>query len=356
MGFTLLEVMLVASLFSVIGMMATGVFLNVSRGQQQVGSKNTLYDDAQFILDQLTKEIASGAIDYEEYYNRIVVEGKPGMNFGHYASQFYYDLVKKQNCPVTSPTCVHIGKNPPASNFPEKSSALYQAGVNEGGIFCKNFEPIFSTSKGHACVTQLYVINPDGTRKTFVAPEKIYWEGSNEKKTSYVLSRAQMVQYTDANGKAIAHLFRCENGEICSGKLPGLKTINIDSPKTIDLTYPDPDDLEGKGGLGETPVDKAYNKGMNFLPFTPSRVNIKSVKFYIGPPEDPRKAIGEANEDAGTVTNVHQPRVTILLTIEPISNVKNGTDYPALTAQTTVTPGMFTEIESYPPQMEAKGK
>lgn len=349
---------MVASLFSIVGMMATGVFLNVSRGQQQVGSKSTLYDDAQFILDQLSKEIAGGAVDYEEYYNRIVLEGMPGMNFGHYASQFYYDLVETKTCPKTSPTCVNIGKNPPASNFPEKSSAFYQAGVSGEGIFCDDFEPIFSTAKGHTCVTQLYVITPDGTRKTFIAPEKIYWEGSNEKKTSYILSRAQMVAYKDAKGDTIAHLFQCEKGkEMCSGELTGLKTINLNnSPATVDLTYPDPDDLKGVKGQGATAIEKAYNQGKDFLPFTPSRVNIKSMRFYIGPPEDPRKAIGEANEDAGTVTNVHQPRVTIVLTIEPISNVKSGTSYPALTAQTTVTPGMFTEIGSYPPQMEAKGK
>ncbi len=356
-GFTLLEVMLAASLFSVVGMMSTGAFLNLSRGQQQVGSRNTLYDDAQFILDQLSKEISGGAIDYEEYYNRIVLGGEPGMNYGHYAAQFYYNLKNKiSGCPVVDPSCVNTGKNPSMGNFPEKSNAFYQSGVTAGGIFCDGFEPIFSTSKGHACVTQLYIINPDGTKKTFIAPEKIYWDESDDTKISYVMSRAMMVGYEDAAKNTIPHVFHCENDDsACSGR-EKISTINISPPQNgLLIYYPDPADLLGQNGFG-TPIEKAYNNGSDFVPFTPSRVNIKSIKFYISPAEDPHKGFSEANEQNGTVTNVYQPKVTIVLTLEPISNVKSGTSYPLLTAQTTVTPGLFAEVVSYPPQMVKKGK
>lgn len=352
-GFTLLEVLLAACLFSVVGMMATGVFLNLSRGQQQVSSRNTLYDDAQFILDQLTKEIGSNAIDYEEYYNRIVVKGKPGMNYGQYAAQFYYDLATpKDECPTTNPLCVNVGTNPSIGNFPEKSNAFYKAGVTSD-IFCSGFEPIFSTSKDHACVKQLYLINPDGTKKFFIAPEKIDWDVTNNK-SSYVLSRAMMVAYADANGNnSIPHLFRCETNSLC--KFPyNVSTLNIASPANVDLSYPDPDDLKGTTGLGNTFIDKAYDGGKNFVPFTPSRVNIKYIKFLISPTEDPHKAFAEMNGDMGTITNIHQPKVTVVLTVEPLSNAKNGTNYPSLTVQTTVTPGLFTEVMSYPPQMVKK--
>lgn len=354
-GFTLLEVLLAACLFSVVGMMATGVFLNLSRGQQQVSSRNTLYDDAQFILDQLTKEIGSNAIDYEEYYNRIVLKGNPGMNYGQYAARFYYDLATpKDECPTTNPLCVNVGTNPSIGNFPEKSNAFYKAGTTAPDIFCSGFEPIFSTSKGHACVKQLYLINPDGTKKFFIAPEKIDWDVTNNK-SSYVLSRAMMVAYTDAAGNnSIPHLFHCETDSMCTKRLE-VDTLNITPPVMNKLLYyPDPDDLKGTLGQGDTPIDKAYNGGKNFVPFTPSRVNIKYIKFLISPTEDPHKAFAEANADMGTITNVHQPKVTIVLTVEPLSNAKNGTNYPSLTVQTTVTPGLFTEVMSYPPQMVKK--
>ncbi len=345
-GFTLLEVLLAACLFSVVGMMATGVFLNLSRGQQQVGSRNTLYDDAQFILDQLTKEIGSNAIDYEEYYNRIVLKGNPGMNYGQYAAEFYYDLKKpKAGCPETNPLCVNVGTNPSIGNFPEKSNAFYKAGTTAPTIFCDGFEPIFSTSKDHACVKQLYLINPDGTKKFFIAPEKINWDQTH---ISNVLSRAMMVAYADANGNnSIPHLFHCEKDSICPTPPESATTLNITSPAKVDLRYPNPADL-----LGGANVEAAYNNGNNFVPFTPSRVNIQSIKFFISPTEDPHKAFAEANADMGTITNVHQPKVTVVLTVEPLSNAKSGTNYPSLTVQTTVTPGLFTEVMSYPPQME----
>lgn len=350
-GFTLLEVLIAASLFSVVGMMATSVFLNLSRGQQQVSSRNTLYDDAQFILDQLTKEINSGSIDYEEYYNRIVIGGKPGMNHGYYAAQFYYRLFNngKDSCAKTSSDCVNTGTNPSIGNFPDKSNAFYSSGVTST-IFCSGFEPIFTTSKGHACVKELYLLNPDGTKKTFIAPEKLDWGGPD--KLSYVLSRASMISYADSLGNnSVPHVFRCENDINCSKQVDGIITQNIASPENIAaLKYPDMD----FAGAGKNPIEKAYNGGKDFVPFTPSRVNIKNIAFFISPTEDPHKAFAEANENEGMITNVHQPKVTIVLTLEPISNVKGGTSYPPLTVQTTVTPGLFVEVPSYPPQMVKK--
>ena len=349
-GFTLLEVLVAASLFSVVGMMATSVFLNLSRGQQQVSSRNTLYDDAQFILDQLTKEINSGSIDYEEYYNRIVLKGKPGMNHGYYAAQFYYHLLNgKDSCALTNSSCVNTGMNPSIGNFPDKSNAFYSSGATST-IFCSGFEPVFTTSKGHACVQELYLLNPDGTKKTFIAPEKLDWGGPD--KLSYVLSRASMISYADSLGNnSVPHVFHCENDSNCSKQVDGIITQNIASPdKIAALTYPD----IGTMGLAGSVVEKAYNGGKDFVPFTPSRVNIKNIAFFISPTEDPHKAFAETNENEGMITNVHQPKVTIVLTLEPISNVKGGTSYPPLTVQTTVTPGLFVEVPSYPPQMVKK--
>ena len=121
------------------------------------------------------------------------------------------------------------------------------------------------------------------------------------------------------------------------------------SNSSVKLNYPDPADPETIDGAG-TSIDKAYNNGQDYVPFTPSRVNIKNIEFFISPTEDPHKAFAE-EPDTGP-TKIFQPRVTIVLTVEPLSNVKSGTNYAPLTVQTTVTPGIFTEVESYPPQMQ----
>ena len=176
-GFTLIEVLVAASLFSVVGMMATSVFMNLSRGQQQIGSRSTIYDDAQFILDSLTRQISSNAIDYEEYYNQVVLDGMPGMHYGEYASQFYYDVKNKERgCDSADPTCVNIGSNPSSGNFPESNNAFYEPGISlNEKLFCQGFDPIFTKTKNHACMKQLFLINPDGNKKTLIAPEKVDW-------------------------------------------------------------------------------------------------------------------------------------------------------------------------------------
>jgi|GEM_PF-2073088 prepilin-type N-terminal cleavage/methylation domain-containing protein len=356
-AFTLIEVLVAVSLFGAVGVIGSTVYLNISRGQQTVGARNSLYDDAQFILDELSREIRSSGLDYEEYYNRIVLGGKPGMNFGHYASQFYYDTdTGALNCITGAKNCSNVGKHPTIGNFPEKLNAFYKAGVTSD-IFCDGFEPLFSTTKNHVCVKELYLMNGDGTKKTFIAPESIDWKDSKSQKPPHVLSRASMVAAKDAKNNVLPHLFRCENDSLCPSKPLTISTLNLKEPTTLDLTYPDPKDLTGADGTPKIlnkdteAVTQAYNDGKNFVPFTPSRVDIKSIRFFISPSEDPLKAFGEENPNAATITLIHQPQITILLTIQPSSNVRYKTSHKELTVQTTVTPGLFAAVNSYPPQM-----
>lgn len=353
-GFTLLEVLVATSLFASVGLMGTGVYLNLTRGQQQVMSRNLLYDDAQFILDKLSRDIATNGLDYEEYYNQIVLGGKPGMNFGHYASQFYYNTDKASSgCPdISQGKCSNIGKNPPTGNFPEKNNAFYKAGVEAPKIFCQGFDPLFSTGKNHACVTQLFLINQVGTKKTMIGREKIDW--GSDKATS-VLSRATMILAEDY-GTLFPRLFRCVPGT-CDKKLI-ITTLNVSTPPSLEVKYPDPDDLDNtdvsltsSASSDAKYLSGAYNEGKNFVPFTPSRVDIEDIKFYVSPAEDPHRSYAESNLNKGTLTTVHQPKIIISLTIQPSSNVRYKTKHSSLTVQTTVTPGLFAEVASYPPQM-----
>lgn len=376
-GFTLLEVLIAASIFSIIGMLATSIFINLSQNKQKITARNLVYDDAQFILDRLTREISSNTIDYEEYYNQLIIGGKPGMNFGRYASQFYYNIdpsnstspcddLKKQN---NKKSCVNTGENPRNGNFPDSANAFYTSGVDPvataNAIYCQGFQPYFSATKFHACVRQLFLINGDGNRKVLIASEDVDW--GDGKSASHVLSQTSLKSFEvpNSNGTTttIPHIFTCEFGPLCTDGASILYSQMMNLPnsvpaKDIDVKLPTNRDLEeltaepvtGTVTSEQLPIARAYAK--NFIPFTPSRVNIKDIKFYISPVEDPHKGFAEANENNGTVTNIHQPTVTIVLTVEPVSNVRYNTNYPLLTVQTTVTPGLFAEIPSYPPQMQ----
>lgn len=367
-GFTLLEVLIAASIFSIVGMLATSIFVNLNQNRQKITSRNLLYDDAQFILDSLSRYISSNTIDYEEYYNQTVLGGKPGMNFGHYAARFYYHLAQPaggnnytscidlKNPADAKKSCVNTGKHPSSGNFPDSANAFYRSGnvlgADAGNIHCNTttFPPYFTSTKYFACVKRLFLINSDASRKTMIAPERISWEGSN---FSHVLSQATLRSFeTTANGviTSVPRVFTCEQN--CSSNPDAdIAVINTQNVLTIlknQILLPSNEHLDDPNDS----VAQAYDD--DFTPFTPSRVNIKDLKFFISPVEDPHRAFAEANDNNGTKTNIHQPVVTIVLTIEPISNVRYGTTYPALTVQTTVTPGLFTEIPSYPPQMKSQ--
>ncbi len=369
-GFTLLEVLIAASVFAIIGVLATTIFMNLSRDKQRITSRNFLYDDAQFILDELSRKITSNTIDYEEYYNQLVLQGKPGMNFGRYAAKFYYnlknntsdciDLSKNDN----KKSCVNTGKNPPSGNTSDNANAFYASGVTptseSANILCKGFLPFFSSTKNHACVKQLFLTDSNARKKTFIARERIDWGSASESKESFVLAQASMIPAESSDKKiAFSKIYTCKVPS-CSGQ----KIVNPDQlintpskPITpLVILYPDTKDLQAIDEVlkenvtsSQSPIAKAYEK--DFIPFTPSRINVKDITFYITPVEDPYKAFAESYENVGMKTNIHQPKVTIVLTVEPISNVKYGTNYPSLTVQTTVVPGLFSEVFSYPPQL-----
>lgn len=359
-GFTLLEVLVAASIFSIIGMLATSIFVNISQNRQKIASRTQIYDDAQFILDQLSHEIASNTIDYEEYYNRLVIGGNPGMNFGRYATKFYYNTADgkaNDDCADLSKSdpksCVNTGRNPrnPDQNGPNTDSdanAFYSSSAKpDSNIFCPPDPNISAntTNKNNACVTQLFLINADGNHKTIIAPEKIDW-GGQINNTSSVLSRASMTPVEVTIGgqpTKLSHIFTCAT---CLKTSQPLTLINSPAGVTNPMTvhYPDPDSLSQGADLVKT-----YAK--DFIPFTPSRVDIMSIKFSISPVEDPYKAFAETHYDSNNHFIVHQPNVTISLQVQPISNRRFGTNYPPITVETKVTPGLFAEVQSYPPQM-----
>ncbi len=66
-GFTLLELIVAAAIFSIALLVATGLFVSITRGQKRVQSLSKVQDDARFVLEQMTQSVRLEGIDYSYY-------------------------------------------------------------------------------------------------------------------------------------------------------------------------------------------------------------------------------------------------------------------------------------------------
>lgn len=69
-GFTLLELIVAAAIFSIALLVATGLFVSVTRGQKRVQSLSKVQDDARFVLEQMAQAVRIDGIDYNYYLDR----------------------------------------------------------------------------------------------------------------------------------------------------------------------------------------------------------------------------------------------------------------------------------------------
>ncbi len=67
-GFTLIEMLIATSLFSVVILTSTDIFLRVQRAQRQAALLEKTQSVTRFFLARVTQEIQSGSIDYGYYY------------------------------------------------------------------------------------------------------------------------------------------------------------------------------------------------------------------------------------------------------------------------------------------------
>lgn len=370
-GFTLIEMLIASALFGVIGSLALTLFINMSRSSSTFALREIILDDAQFMMNTLVREISDNAIDYEEYFNRTVIKGEFGMNFGQYAAQFYYSEKvnpgQQNNCDNLDITyggkkdsCINTGKNPPATNkLPGDGSAFTSPNFTayedpekpeEQKIFCKDFDPeneLRINKRNYVCVQHLYLISPDGKKKIIIAPE-----GESEGKGStHVLSRVEMVWPSkDDQG-----IFTCNPEKTpCTGGSPEITLMNSAKNKAPKVQIPDVQDLSDKN-------DDDENE--DFIPFTPRRINIRSIKFFLSPVEDPIKAFSEGEDplkgfsekEINAKYAIKQPSIMIVLEVEPSANVSSGKESSRITLQKLVTIPILQEIKSFPPHMQCAG-
>ena len=66
-GFSIIELLIATSIFSVIGLASLGIFTSVLNGQRKALAQSRLQREAQLIMETVTKKIRTSRVDYTEY-------------------------------------------------------------------------------------------------------------------------------------------------------------------------------------------------------------------------------------------------------------------------------------------------
>lgn len=331
-GFTLIEVLLASFIFTIIGMMAITIFVNILHIQRKVELENAMYEDARFMMERIAREVRKNTIDYEEYYNKLVDDNLYGVKYGCYASRFYdpgsngklgiscsnpIQDPANQACLIIDKTSydVNTGQNPYTRNPPARP-ANAMCDENTPAVSCTPPKDLHQQD-------ELYLIDSTGTEKTLLAKKTIVAENNVDVDTLALLR----LDGEDNDEDGIAenwtkcdnnnNPFCCAEGFVCPDTMPSLEWTLT---KNLGNTY------------------------MGFIPISPSRTTIKTLQFVVAPLEDPRKAFDESSPDIQ-----QQPHVTVLLTVGPSANVlQNYTgEIPSITLQTTITSRVYNEVRSF---------
>lgn len=368
-GFTLVELLIAMSLFTLAAVISSNILIDVVKLEKKTSIQNAIYEDLRIILQQLTNEIQSGTIDYEEYYSQSVVQalnpptGGPfyGINYGVYGSRFYnpgQSLKTLQNPAYTTQNPDDLGIE---CSFPENaeeeceiyytSSADSDTGKNpfdesdKADAFCDETLIPNSCIDGRNQVKELYLIDATGTKKTIIGRKLLNIADD------WAIGIVRM-EGRDLDQNGVIDVFTCTNEFTCAVHDP--LELNFFGPNGA-VQYPDAQELvEAQTGdyilslPQQSDLDIAFEPNTSqFLPISPLRANVTDLRFIIVPVEDPYKAFAEQDL-------LSHPAVKIIITLDLANIVKD--EYPGgvaafddITVQTTVAAGVLREIDSYPP-------
>ncbi|MFH1533846.1 MAG: prepilin-type N-terminal cleavage/methylation domain-containing protein [Nitrospirota bacterium] len=361
-GLSLIEVLIAVSLFAIVAMISSSILIDIVQLEKKSSVQNAIYEDLRIMLQLLTKEIQSGTIDYDEYYNYCVIQGADagaffGVNHGVYGSRFFdpgksldpdpFYVVENPKdlglecsymsggeCEVvyTLSTDLNTGQNP-FYGVAADANAFEDRGV--GG--CKN------GGVTDGITDHLFLIDNTGTQKTLIAKKLI----NILPDVDYAIGLVRM-RGIDIDQNGLVDTFTCLDEFDCDANVAGALTLPY-----LDLVGKSPleivNDLINPITLPqELDLNSLFDaNATQFVPISPLRADIQELKFIIQPLEDPYKAFAEPDSRA-------HPTVTIILTVGLSENAE--LDYPGefepITVQTTVAAGVLGRIETYPPVNE----
>lgn len=340
-GFTLVEILIAVSLFASVGLISLTIFINITRIQGQLALENAIYEDARFMMERISRSIRNNAIDYEEYFNKTLdSDNKYGEMYGCYAAQFYNPGSGNDTFLVTNLGFLGAYCNDGNPYTGQDDCVVYKpsvdlntgeyphrglVGADASNAFCASYlfnSPAGCSPANENEVSELYLINADGTLKTIFASKKV-----NDSPNEYALAQVQK-RGEDRNGDGLTESWNgCNsvaNNLCCTG--------DYDCPvngTTLETT------LTTTAGIYE-----------GFVPISPMRTTIKRLVFNISPGEDPRKAFAEPGA-------ILQPRVRITLEVEPSDaqmkavGLPEDFQIPSIVLQTTVSSRIQSEVDSY---------
>ncbi|MFA5820655.1 MAG: type II secretion system protein [Candidatus Gracilibacteria bacterium] len=365
-GFTLIEILLAASIFTLIATISTTILISTVNTEKKTDIRSALYDDARVVMDQLANYIHNNAIDYDEYYSVNVLQNGNGtiaygLYHGAYGSRFFHpgSSLDPTHNPATNPTDLGVECSYPPDADPKDCEVIYDLSQDEntgqnpyhgstanpdedetaqslsnafcddllGGNDCNNFPKNQS---------ELYLTSPTGVEKIIIGLQTI----DTDQNHALAILKLQGI---DVDNNGILDLYKCADGYSC----------DTDYATIFNNYFQGYPNIEDYTDVSEQNLSLAYNTDLDsystefspFVPITAFRSNVLSVQFYINPLDDPFKAYAESNMK-------DQSYVTIVLTMQPSKTDQDnypGGNFPTVTIRRTVSTNIYQDVESYPP-------
>lgn len=402
-GFTLIEVIVVLTIFGIVGLVSVTTFLTAFRIGQRSTIQNALLDDARYVMNTIAAEIQAGTIDYEEYFNQCVIGGSCpndaiktdysefGNNHGLYNWQFKYggqvkaggpddgfgntcqDQFRKyrdyphvdEDDPLPSPTSTSCITGPLSFSDdvdtgmnPNENNGFFDEPFTSSAVCAGHYQDFFDdynsdTDSGTG-------ITPGTSQRT--CSESGPADEFYTQITNYIFNELYLINEAGDRKTIIGSEYVTDKKDKAVSKVEMVKTIQAEQDgKSYPLTaftcadgYKcTTNDVEKFfNGISFTESisfpDRVdfYDNDMDemfddFVPISPLRLNIKKLNFVISPLEDPRRAFGENDPNIQM-----QPQVTILMEVEPSTAFKFPfiSDNFNLKLQSTVTAGVLKEV------------
>jgi len=214
-GFTLVEILVVMSIFSLVSMVALNAFFSTYKVQMESSSKNALISESRVLMDKVVRIVEKNKIDYEEYFyqcnfhrrcplinyeNNVAPNDEFGREDGLYTWQFYdpgFRDVQLETPDSFGLVCQNAGGA--AIDYPDNNCASgplrFSEDIHIGSFYINNGNSnAFSTSGSYnnnnplgvqgtigveqyaidsesVIVSELYLKSLDGNKKTIIGRE-----------------------------------------------------------------------------------------------------------------------------------------------------------------------------------------
>lgn len=303
-GFTLPEIIIAISIFAILAVAVTQIFLNVSRMNEKIEIQEYVFTEASAALEKMLREVSRSTVDYSEYYSvQVLGSTYYGQNYGIYGALFYdpgsggphtvswnggdgiycddgvseYFFTEDCDDFLIGSYDLDTGTNP----YDGLATDDYNA-FCEGSADC---DLVLESLQD-----ELYLISGDGSRKALFVLEK------KEDADEYAVSMLELEGF-DIDGDSVSDYWACEDDYICTDEWP---TGYLIPESNFDI-----DD----GGIFDD----------DFIAITPDDITVTNLIFFITPSEDPYRAFAEAS-----FAVQQHPHVFITMTVEPSSELSQG--------------------------------